>query len=238
MYHVKRFGWFPTMKTDTIRSMGSVLPEISRDQFSQLLRSVHPAPLPEKLLVELHGHYRALRQWNRRSSLVGPGTVGTADEVVERHYGESLAALPWIPPRTTVALDIGSGAGFPGWVLAAARRDLEFTLVEGRQRKWAFLRAISREAALSCHCLNVRVAPPLPPEIPGGIDLITVRAVRLATLDFSCLMPRLAQACRLIVWAGGKRLASPTGFVRGRSVPLAGSAHRRLLFFDRHPADQ
>ena len=65
-------------------------------------------------------------------------------------------------------LDLGSGAGFPGIVLAAARPDLEVTLLEARERKWAFLAAACRRAGLACRCLNARVSAN-PADLPAEL---------------------------------------------------------------------
>ena len=65
-----------------------------------------------------------------------------AGEVVERHYGESLAALPLAPAEGRL-VDLGSGAGFPGWVLAAARPGLEVTLVDMDQAALDLVRLAS-----------------------------------------------------------------------------------------------
>ena len=108
--------------------MPSSLPDLSRPSFTERLRACAGEPLPERVSAALWAHYEELRRWNERISLVGPGT---ADEVVERHYGEALAALPLLGDAASL-LDVGSGAGFPGFVLAAARPALEVTLVEAQ----------------------------------------------------------------------------------------------------------
>src|SRR5262245_54139195 len=145
-------------------------------EFSAGIAALSPEALSQSALAALHAHYEELRRWNRRTNLIGPGTAG---EILERHYGESLAALPLLPPGARTGLDLGAGAGFPGLVLAAPRPDLEMTLAEARERKWAFLLAAARKASLPCRCLNVRVQIPLPAGLPESIDIITSRALRL-----------------------------------------------------------
>jgi len=117
--------------------------------------------------LELYGEI--LKTWNRTINL-----ISKADEVRiwERHVLDGLQLLPLIPAGITHAIDLGSGGGIPGLVLAIAS-GVHFTLIEADHRKSAFL----REAARLCNAPvdvvserieRVRLAP---------VDLITVRAV-------------------------------------------------------------
>lgn len=145
--------------------MGAKLPELNRDVFADQLRAGSAADLGGATIDALFAHYELLRRWNRRLSLVGPGT---ADEMVTRHYGEALAALPLLDTqqpddlfladsqstgstraRARSLVDVGSGAGFPGFVLAVASPELNVVLTEARSRKWSFLRSAIR-AATEC----------------------------------------------------------------------------------------
>jgi 16S rRNA (guanine527-N7)-methyltransferase len=159
-------------------------------------------------------------------SLIGPGT---ADEVVSRHFGESLAALPLIPGAAREAVDIGSGAGFPGLVLAAARPGLQMTLVEARERKWSFLLAVARKASLPCRCLNVRVQLPLPAGLPERIDVLTARALKLPPEILGALAQRMGPEGRVLLWVGEKDPELPPELSPMESVKLEGSERRRIL---------
>jgi 16S rRNA (guanine527-N7)-methyltransferase len=151
------------------------------------------------------------------------------------HYGESLAALPLLPPEARVGLDLGSGAGFPGIVLAAARPGLEMTFVEARERKWAFLLAAIRRASLPCTALNVRVGSPLPAGLPARLDLVTTRALKLDPGMLDALAERLSDHGCLLLWVGGEDPGlSPALSVDG-SVRLPGSERRRILRLRRCP---
>jgi 16S rRNA (guanine527-N7)-methyltransferase len=161
---------------------------------------------------------------------VGPGTV---DEVLVRHYGESLLALPLISPACRRILDLGSGAGFPGLVLAAALPTVEVTLVEARQRKWAFLQAAARRAQLPVRCLNARVLLPLPACLPQRVDLLTVRAVKLPPGLQAALAERLSPDGQILLWIGEESPDPPAGWERGDERRLPGSARRRIIEFRR-----
>jgi 16S rRNA (guanine(527)-N(7))-methyltransferase RsmG len=212
--------------------MAFSLPEISRADFGAEIHRLSPGPLEQSSVDALFAHYRELALWNRRMSLIGPGTAG---EILARHYGESLAALPLLPAGARRGIDLGSGAGFPGLVLAATAPDLEMTLVEAQERKWAFLAAVARKAALPCRCLNVRVHLPLPAGLPETFELITSRALRLDPRVWDALASRLTAEGRLLIWTGEHDPELPPSFVASGSVPLAGSAKRRILALRRAP---
>ncbi len=203
--------------------MGSALPDLRREDFLARLGS---APgLPEGAPERLWLHYQELRRWNPTLSLVGPGT---ADQIVERHYGEALAALPLLRKGPLVMVDAGSGAGFPGWVLAACRPELDATLVESNARKWAFLSAASRKASLPSRCLNARLELPLPEGLPAAMDLLTARALKLDAIA-GALDERLRPDASILFWAGGEDFSAPAGWEIRRETPLAGSAQRRIV---------
>ncbi len=206
--------------------MGAELPEFSRAEFAERLAAHSPELLSPEAVERLYLHYLELKRWNPRLSLIGPGSVG---RVVERHYGESLAALPWVGRGPLRAVDLGSGAGFPGWVLAAVRPRLEMTLVESRSRKWSFLRAACRAASLRCHCLNARVAANLPEDFPPRIDLVTVRALKLSPDEIRSLATRMRPGAFFLLWLGREVPAWAEGLVRGRALDLPGTEQRRIL---------
>ncbi|HVR09366.1 MAG TPA: RsmG family class I SAM-dependent methyltransferase [Thermoanaerobaculia bacterium] len=206
--------------------MGAKLPIMPRAEFEQGITAVSPEPLTAAALAALHAHYLELVRWNERLGLIGPGT---ADEVLVRHYGEALAALPVIPRSAQRGVDLGSGAGFPGLVLAAARPNLEMTLVEAKEKKWSFLVAATRKASLPCHCLNVRVASPLPAGLPESVDLMTVRALKLETDVLEAFASRLTPGGSMLLWVGERDPELPRHLVPLASVPLRGGDRRRIL---------
>jgi 16S rRNA (guanine(527)-N(7))-methyltransferase RsmG len=206
--------------------MAFVLPDISRANFAKEVRRLSPEPLDDGVVNALLAHYHELALWNRRTNLIGPGTSG---EILARHYGESLAALPLLPADARRGLDLGSGAGFPGLVLAAVRPELEMTLVESRERKWAFLATAALKAALPCRCLDARVQVPLPAGLPESVDVITSRALRLDPETWRALASRLDANGRVLLWAGEHDPELPAELVSCGSLPLAGSEKRRIL---------
>ncbi len=206
------------------------LPVITLAGFSSALQACSPEPLASEAAQALYLHYQELSRWNQRLSLIGPGTAG---EIVARHYGEALASLPLIPTSARRGLDIGSGAGFPGLVLAAARPGLSVTLVEAQERKWAFLATAARRASLPCPCLNVRVSLPLPAGLPESLDLVTVRALKLGPDLLAALAGRLEAGGRILLWAGEDDPDLPPGLQLSASIKLPGSRTRRVVQLQR-----
>lgn len=213
------------------------LQALTESEFSRRLGEFCPQKLSADLVQKLFAHYEELRRWAATIALIGPGA---ADEIFERHYAESLLALPWLARRAAGPggrlLDLGSGAGFPGWILAAARPDLEVTLVEARERKWAFLSTAARRARLSCRCLNARVSASSLTDLPdrndridlqGPIDVVTVRALRLEAKIWAALLPHLGPEAQVLLWSGEIAEPPPPPFVAGRTLALSGS-HRYL----------
>ncbi len=78
-----------------------------------------------------------LQKWNKKINLTG---LTDAEEMLEKHFLDSLAALPMM--RGGTLLDLGTGAGFPGIPLKLARPALAVTLVDSSGRKVAFLKSV------------------------------------------------------------------------------------------------
>ncbi len=95
--------------------------------------------LAPPVLEQLRLYLEEVWLWNTRINLTGSKS---REELVLKHFLDSLAVLPWLPPGPSLA-DLGSGAGFPGLVLKLARPELNLTLMESRGKKAAFLRYIS-----------------------------------------------------------------------------------------------
>ncbi len=116
-----------------------------------------------------------LDDWRGRMNLIGPSEM---DHIWRRHVLDSLQLLPLIP-QGGVTVDLGSGSGFPGLVLAAglSRSDAEIVMIETVGKKCAFLREVIRTADLNgrvrqgrvenvndlaVSCITARAFAPLP----------------------------------------------------------------------------
>src|SRR3546814_4062879 len=81
-----------------------------------------------------------------RMNLVGPATL---PHLWARHFLDSAQLLDHAPGRPLDWLDLGSGAGFPGLVIAIMRPDVTMTLVESRAKKCAFLKAVEERRGVA-----------------------------------------------------------------------------------------
>jgi 16S rRNA (guanine527-N7)-methyltransferase len=91
-------------------------------------------------LARLEAYAGLLRQWSPRINLVAASTLG---DIWRRHFLDSAQLVPLLPPGAASLIDLGSGAGFPGLVLAILGVP-GVQLVEADARKCAFLREAAR----------------------------------------------------------------------------------------------
>lgn len=114
-----------------------------------------------------------LLKWTKVINLVSPNTIENVDS---RHFQDSLQLIDIIPENAKILMDIGSGAGFPGLVIAIERPDIEVHLVESDTKKCSFLSTISRETDTPVIIHNARVEDVSKTETIKP-DVITARAV-------------------------------------------------------------
>lgn len=121
-------------------------------------------------------YFRELRKWSRKVNLIAKGATDT--EIVENHFLDSLTLLPLLDGEGLHLLDVGTGAGFPGLVLKAARPQMRLTLVEPRLKRISFLKHVARTLqlaevdALACRVEDEQLLPS-----DGDFTHVTSRAV-------------------------------------------------------------
>jgi 16S rRNA (guanine527-N7)-methyltransferase len=143
-----------------------------------------------------------LRRWQAIKNLVGPSTL---DDIWTRHIVDSLQLLAAAPTAKTW-LDLGSGAGFPGLVLAIAgqQQGLRVDLVESNSRKCAFLRHVARLTETPATIHEARLETVIP-QFVGRADVVSARA--------------LAPLTKLVEWTEPLLKTGTTGlFPKGRDV--------------------
>ncbi|HEY8383914.1 MAG TPA: 16S rRNA (guanine(527)-N(7))-methyltransferase RsmG [Microvirga sp.] len=141
-----------------------------------------------------------LARWQNIKNLVGPATL---QEVWTRHIADSLQLLA-LAPDARRWLDLGSGAGFPGLVLAIAGSGTEVHLVESNSRKCAFLRHVARLTGAPARVHEARLETVVP-DFRGRADVVSARA--------------LAALPQLLAWTQPLLTTGTTGlFPKGREA--------------------
>jgi 16S rRNA (guanine527-N7)-methyltransferase len=120
-------------------------------------------------------YHRELLLWNRRINIV---SQQTSQEIVIRHFVDSLTPAPWIERPEGLLIDLGSGGGFPGIPLRIALPGLKLTLVESSRKKTSFLAHIIRTLRLdNVSIIRERVDPLIgEPACAGAFDTVLSRA--------------------------------------------------------------
>ena len=169
-------------------------------------------------LERLETYEALLKQWQRTINLVAPSTLS---DIWHRHFADSAQLLA-LAPGAERWLDLGSGAGFPGLVLAillAERGHGRVTLIESDTRKAAFLAEVARRVGVAVDIQGTRIEKSATQAKLGPVDVVTARA--LAPL------PRLLEL-------SAPYFSGPTMglFLKGREVEAEVEAARQLWDFE------
>ncbi len=171
------------------------------------------ATLSEEQLAALERHYTLLVQWNQRMNLT---RIEKLEDAVRLHYCESLfvgLALPHGPLRV---VDVGSGAGFPGFPVAVLRPECSVNLVESHQRKAVFLREVSGErknvvvssvrAEVIRKAYDWTISRAVTPSDVLGFNLSSNAAILMAASDIAVLSFKPLDV-QPVPWGSGRVLA-------------------------------
>ena len=141
--------------------------------------------------------YKArLMQWNRVHNLTGAKNEAEIDAFIY----DAVYPVSFLP-KVETAMDIGTGAGFPGMILAMALPDTRFTLVEPLKKRSGFLQYIKADLELP----NVEVKSCRVEELPPAtFDLITSRAVTDTELLLKLSAPYTKPGSLLLFYKGEK----------------------------------
>ena len=158
------------------------------DQVGELLN------VSRETIKKFQAYLTLLEKWQRRINLVSNSTLA---EAWQRHILDSGQLAAHYPPQTKHILDVGSGAGFPGLVLAIMG-GVTVDLVESDQRKAVFLSTVIRELGLPAKVHNQRIEtmPNLRP------DVITARALASVPKLLNLIETQLHPDCACLFLKG------------------------------------
>src|SRR5688500_18911475 len=171
-----------------------------------------------------------LLKWNAKVNLIGPEATENLDE----HIAEALAAAEILKPEREV-MDFGSGGGLPAIPMAIVSPRARFHLVEADQKKWAFLKHIARECALSCQVYGDRLSrllQRLPAEL--RFSLVVSRAVGNPEEWVPSLKDHLEDGARIALFQGSPDAPEIAGFTRGEAIPLPRGESNYLVLLTFH----
>lgn len=123
------------------------------------------------------------------------------DELEERHVPECLGVAMQVPETATSVLDVGTGGGFPGMVIAIARPDLDVTLLEATGKKVDFLRETAHDIGIAVGVLHGR-SEELLKSHSDRFDVVTARAVAPLDRLLPWTMPWLRPGGHLLALKG------------------------------------
>jgi 16S rRNA (guanine527-N7)-methyltransferase len=184
-----------------------------------------PAHLTPAAVARFEAYLALLVKWNARINLTA---VRDPEQIVRRHFAESILAAGHLPAAVHTVLDYGSGAGLPGIPIAICRPDLAVTLAESQTKKAAFLREAVRTLELPIEVWDGRVE-----ELPAQriFDCVTLRAVDRMAEACAAAVLRLAPDGRLLVFTTRKAepaLDAVCGLRWEEDFPIPGS-HQEIL---------
>jgi 16S rRNA (guanine527-N7)-methyltransferase len=196
------------------------MPTLSEAEIASLLTPYLPAaaPLvPSKLVLSklalsrLSVYLELLLKWNARTNLTA---IREPEEIIRRHFGESLFAGQHLAPGTNTLLDFGSGAGFPGLPIAILHPEIAVTLAESQNKKATFLREVVRTLDIPVEVWAARVE--MMPET-RRFHTVTLRAVDNMAAALATAAPRATNDLLLLA---GTTPPMPPGFVVEAPIPI------------------
>lgn len=192
--------------------------------------------LPSELANALEAYFQLLAKWNAKINLTSFKLEhGGEDDEVDRLLIEPIIAARHVPAQAQSLIDIGSGGGSPAIPLALAIPRLYLRMVESKTRKAVFLREAVRALGLGRAEVETSRFEELltRPELHEGLDLVTIRAVRVEPRTLMSLQAFLKPGGHLLLFRGpggtDVTSAATPSLTWAATYPLVDSLRSRLV---------
>lgn len=177
-------------------------------RLNELLANVGMGSLDEKTAGRFEDYVSLFVRWNKRLNL---SSVRDKDDIISRHFIESIAVARALPPGIATLLDFGSGAGLPGIPVALCRSEIAVTLAESQGKKSAFLHEAARALGIRVKihlgraealnelfdCVVLRAVDKMPKAVATAVQLVAPKGW-LALMTTEARLPGLKNA----TWVG------------------------------------
>ncbi len=196
-------------------------------RLNYLLQQAGMAPLVPEQIEQFDIYLSLFVRWNTRINL---SAVRDPQEILTRHFIESITCARTLPAGVSTLLDFGSGGGLPGIPIALCRPEIAVTLAESQGKKAAFLQEAVRVLRISTNVFAGRGET-----LPQQFDCVVLRAVdRMAHAVHSAAQLVRVGGCLALmtthVDAPGLRSAAGNEYSWAEALPLSGSTDRILIF--------
>jgi 16S rRNA (guanine527-N7)-methyltransferase len=195
---------------------------LEKSRISHLLsRFIGELRLTEVQLDQISDHLDLLLKWNSRTNLTA---IRDPEEIVRRHFGESLFAGRMLYPHAESSdetlIDFGSGAGFPGIPIKILVPTLRVTLIESQNKKATFLREVIRalglkeiqvhvgraeQSGLTANTVTMRAVEKFEESLPVAASMVEPGG-RLALLIGAAQVGEAKSLAPLIPWSEAVRI--------------------------------
>jgi 16S rRNA (guanine527-N7)-methyltransferase len=179
-------------------------------------------------------HVQLMLSWNQRSNLT---RIIQPEAILIKHLVDSLLPSRWMPHRG-LAIDIGTGPGFPGIPLKILHPNLHMVLVESHGKKVSFLKVLLGQLGLQgltvLHARWEALDETSSPVAPASAALITMRALKLPDRGFATFAARTLQPGGVLAhWSGPDNKTGPSP-QRATGVDLSAQSSGTLVTVGSH----
>ena len=165
-----------------LQKLQKIIPNVSHETYKKLL-----------------SYEEILKKWQKKINLVSNNTLSDA---WDRHFIDSIQVYSLLPKENSKLVDFGSGAGFPGLVLALLSTEnndgIRVTLVESDLRKTLFLKEVARQLSIDVEIVNKRIES----NEHCLYNVITARALASLDLLFEYAYPFTGNNTKLVFLKG------------------------------------